>query len=217
MSARTWPVIWAVSSFSGNSSGNTALIRGSQARHLRVNPQPIEHPDTPREPLIYTQSSPDVPLIVNDLRELAIAQTRNTRSAQDFAGGLSMPVIMDVGDTNGDGSLAWPYQWYLRDFQRMENRNADFFRNATADSFLVPAGDGSGEQEHAPVVMMYAPHVTDVTRQALEANYVRRYATKLNWWFPEGSKCDPQAPGYKRFYYNSWILDKAKATAIAPP
>jgi uncharacterized protein (TIGR03663 family) len=169
------------------------------------------HPDTPREPLVYTQSSPDVPRIVDQLRELAIAQTRNTRSAQDIAGGLSLPVIMDVGDTNGDGSLAWPYQWYLRDFQRMENRNADFFRNATPDSFLVAAGDGSGEQEHAPVVMIYAPHITEVTRQALEANYVQRYTTKLNWWFPEGSKCDPQAPGYKRFYHNSFTLEKAQA------
>jgi DNA-binding beta-propeller fold protein YncE len=30
---------------------------------------------------------------------------------------------------------------------------------------------------------------------------VRLYDTKLNWWFPEGNKCDPQSPGYKRFYF----------------
>jgi predicted membrane-bound mannosyltransferase len=38
------------------------------------------HPDTPRDPLVYVQSSPDVPLIVDEIRELAIAQTRNARN-----------------------------------------------------------------------------------------------------------------------------------------
>ena len=166
-----------------------------------------DHPDTPREFLVYTQTTPDVPLIVQDLRTLAINQTRNTRTPSDPIGGYSMPVIIDIGDAStGDGSLTWPFQWYLRDFQRLENRQSDFFRNATADSFQVPADprQPNGEKIFAPAVIVYVPHMTDATRQALEANYVKRYDSKLNWWFPEGNECSPENPGYKRFYFNSW-------------
>jgi uncharacterized protein (TIGR03663 family) len=174
-----------------------------------------DHPDTPEELLIYVQSTPDVPLIVNDIKTLAINQTRNSRSAGDPIGGRTMPVIMDSGDAeSGEGSLAWPYQWYFRDFQRIENRNADFFRNATADSFQVPADpkQPDGEKELAPVVMVSVPHITDATRQALEENYVMRYNSKLNWWFPEGdlTGCDPRVSGYKRFYYSTATLERAK-------
>ena len=39
-----------------------------------------DHPDTPHELLIYVQSTPDLPLIVNDIKMLAINQTRNSRT-----------------------------------------------------------------------------------------------------------------------------------------
>jgi uncharacterized protein (TIGR03663 family) len=161
-----------------------------------------DHPDTPRELLVYVQSSPDIPLISKDIHELAISQTRNQRSPSDPTGGHSMPIIMDVGNPQGDYSLAWPFQWYLRDMTRIENRQEDFFQKATAESFQI---DG----QFAPVVMVATPHMSEATRQALEANYVKRYESKLNWWFPEGNKCDPQAPGYKRFYYSSSTFAQA--------
>ncbi|HZG67146.1 MAG TPA: flippase activity-associated protein Agl23, partial [Herpetosiphonaceae bacterium] len=68
------------------------------------------HPDTPVEPLIYTQTAPDVPVIVGQIRRTAISQTRNERSEDDPTGGLSMKVVIDP-------ELAWPFQWYLRDFR----------------------------------------------------------------------------------------------------
>ncbi|HEY3232711.1 MAG TPA: TIGR03663 family protein, partial [Roseiflexaceae bacterium] len=170
-----------------------------------------DHPDTPREMLIYVQSSPDIPLISQDIHELAISQTRNTRTLSDPIGGHTMPVIMDIGDNEGEYSLAWPFQWYLRDFQRIESRKADFFQNANSDSFQVAVDpkQPNGEKEFAPVVLVSVPHMTDATRQALEANYVKRSESKLNWWFPEGSKCDPDVPGYKRFYYSTSTLAEA--------
>jgi uncharacterized protein (TIGR03663 family) len=174
-----------------------------------------DHPDTPNELLIYVQSTPDLPLIVNEIKVLAINQTRNNRSNADPVGGMTMPVIMDSGDAqSGEGSLAWPFQWYLRDFQRIESRNADFFRNATAESFQVATdlSQPEGDKQFAPVVLVSTPHVSEATRQALEENYTKRYDTKLNWWFPEGdlSGCDPRVPGYKRFYYSTATLARAK-------
>ena len=174
-----------------------------------------DHPDTPIEMLIYVQSPPDVPLIVDDLRHLAINLTRNQRNAEDPTGGHTMPVIMDAGDENSEGSLSWPYQWYLRDFQRIESRKADALQNATAETFQVPVdrNQPDGEKEYAPVVLIYVPHITDATRQALEDNYVKKYDSKLNWYFPEGdlSGCDPTQPGYKRFFYNTSTIAQAKA------
>ncbi len=170
-----------------------------------------DHPDTPVEPLVYVQSSPDVPLIVKNVRELAINQTRNNRSANDPIGGLTMPVIMDAGDParDGEGSLAWPYQWYLRDFKRLENRNADFFRNATPESFIVDPVQPGADKALVPVVLVSKGTLNETARSALDANYVKRYDSKLNWWFPEGYKCDPDSPGYKRFYYSTAMVADA--------
>ncbi|NNJ11372.1 TIGR03663 family protein [Chloroflexales bacterium ZM16-3] len=167
-----------------------------------------EHPDTPVELLVYTQTAPDVPRYVADIRELAVNLTRNSRTAQDATGGLSMPVFVDSGDENGDGSLAWPLQWYLRDFQHLVWTKKDTFQKSPGPStFDVTMPDGSTAL--APVVLLYKPHVTSEVRQALEQGYVQPYGETgvFNWWFPEGQKCSPNDPGYKRFYYSSWTSE----------
>ena len=166
-----------------------------------------EHPDTPVELLVYTQTAPDVPRIVADVRELAINLTRGSRTAEDATGGLSMPMIIDSGDASGDGSLAWPLQWYFRAFKQVAWMSNDKFQtNPSASSFEVKMPDGT--KALAPVVMLYKPHVTDAVRTVLSDAYVQPYgATNVfNWWFPEGDKCSPQSPGYKRFYYSTWML-----------
>jgi sugar lactone lactonase YvrE len=105
--------------------------------------------------------------------------------------------------------LAWPYQWYFRDFKRLENRNADFFHNATPESFIVDPVQPGAERALAPVVLISKGTLNETTRAALDANYVKRYDSKLNWWFPEGYKCDPESPGYKRFYYSTAMVADA--------
>jgi predicted membrane-bound mannosyltransferase len=57
------------------------------------------HPDTPVEPLIYTQTSPDVPLLM--------AQITALRSE------TPEPLTVTV-DTSS--SFSWPWAWYLRDY-----------------------------------------------------------------------------------------------------
>src|SRR5690606_14435551 len=42
-----------------------------------------DHPDTPVELLVYTQTAPDVPRYVADVRELAINLTRGSRTPED--------------------------------------------------------------------------------------------------------------------------------------
>ncbi len=164
------------------------------------------HPDTPVELLVYTQTSPDVPRYVADVREIAINLTRNNRSAEDITGGLSMPIIIDSGNSEGgEGSLAWPLQWYLRDFQQVRWQHGNEIRDdPTLEKLEVQLPDGSTVL--APVVMLSRSHMNEDVRSMLREAYVQPYGEGgvFNWWFPEGDKCSPQNAGYKKFYYNSW-------------
>ncbi len=170
-----------------------------------------DHPDVPVEPLIYTQTAPDVPRYAADIRELAINLTRGSRSPQDTTGGLTMPLILDGGGPGSEGSLAWPLNWYLRDFKNIKWVNgSELGRVPSVDQLTVAMPDGSSEL--APMVMIYRPYMTDRLRDLLRESYVQPYgkAGVFNWWFPEGDKCSPQNPGYKRFYYSTWSLEAAQ-------
>jgi uncharacterized protein (TIGR03663 family) len=169
------------------------------------------HPDVPVELLVYTQTSPDVPRYVDYLEELAINQTRNYRTEEDVAGGLTMPVIL----SSGEHSLAWPMQWYLRDFQRTSWKDSGELSNPTRETFEVDLPDGT--RGLAPAVLLARPHVTPDVRAVLEEYYVRPYGESgvFNWWFPEGDKCSPDSPGYKRFYFN-WMTSQEQVRDDPP-
>ncbi|MCH7999948.1 MAG: TIGR03663 family protein, partial [Chloroflexi bacterium] len=59
----------------------------------------FEHGDVPNELLVYTQTSPEVPDVMERIAE----------TAQTSGRGLDLPVIVD--DT-----YTWPWAWYLRDY-----------------------------------------------------------------------------------------------------
>lgn len=130
------------------------------------------HPDTPIEPLIYTQTAPDVPILVDQIEQISINQTRNKRTTDDPTGGLTMPLLIDGGGSKhgGEGSLAWPLQWYLRDYKSIRWFDVD---TSTAIN------------SEAPVIVLYKPHVTEDLRSQLEEEYVKTSEGVFNWWFPE--------------------------------
>jgi len=144
------------------------------------------HPDTPIEPLIYTQTAPDVPILVDQLEKLAINQSRNQRTADDPTGGYTMPIVLDGGGSrnSGEGSLAWPMQWYLRNYRNL--RWLDVDTNPTVGSDVG-------------AVVLYKPHVTPELRDQLEEDFVQTSEGVFNWWFPEFRSDDPARPalGYK--------------------
>ncbi|MCC6704126.1 MAG: TIGR03663 family protein [Thermomicrobiales bacterium] len=55
--------------------------------------------DVPRDMLVYTQTSPDLPMVVDDLARLSL----------ELHGDLSLEVLYD-------SRVAWPLMWYMRDF-----------------------------------------------------------------------------------------------------
>jgi uncharacterized protein (TIGR03663 family) len=144
------------------------LLYGIRATTLVV----YRWPDTPVEPLIYTQTSPDVPILVRQIKQLAINQSRNQRSADDPTGGLTMPIVLDGGGSKngGEGSLAWPMQWYLRDYKNVSWIDVD--TNATV-------------KPDAGVVVLYKPHLTPELESQLDEDFVKTSEGIFNWWFPE--------------------------------
>ena len=58
----------------------------------------INHPDTPVEPLIYVQSTPEMPRVAAEIR-------------QHIAEGRASSIVLD--DSEGAG-ITWPWAWYLR-------------------------------------------------------------------------------------------------------
>ncbi len=121
-----------------------------------------DHPDTPSEPLIYVQSSPDVVWVTHEIDRIA-AQTGE---------GRNLKILMDAGWNDGTHeSVAWPFEWYLRDY-----KNRRYFTKT------IP---GDVNLADYPVILAMAPNVEPIQPQ------VRDYTGqkyKLNWWFPEDYK-----------------------------
>ena len=59
----------------------------------------FSHPDTPIEPLIYTQTTPEVPVLARQIEAAAF----------DTETGEQRPIYVDTSS-----SLTWPWAWYLR-------------------------------------------------------------------------------------------------------
>ncbi|GAC1539182.1 MAG: TIGR03663 family protein [Herpetosiphon sp.] len=150
-----------------------------------------EHPDTPVEPLIYTQTAPDVIATVDRMQQIAIDVTRNERSKDDPTGGNSLKMVID-------NDLAWPFQWYFRDWRNLNW--TDMSKNPA-----LPAD--------APAILVHTSHLNENNgslRSQLADTHIKTSEGVFNWWFPEGGKVpDPRNPGkdiraYKELRNDAW-------------
>lgn len=143
--------------------------------------------DNPREMLVYTQTAPDVPLVVRQIERLSVDQTRKVRTVADPAGGHGLQIAVD---TAGDEGLRVPFDWYLRAFARAGSLS--YFNSAmepppaNSDVVLVAA-------ENEPVVKSY-----------LQGRYTGM-RVKLQWWFPEEAT------------YRRWTLFETSTTPAGYP
>ena len=121
-----------------------------------------DHPDVPVEPLIYVQTTPDVPFITNEIDRIA----RQTGKGKD------MNILLDNGWGDGDHeSVAWPFEWYLRDYH---NRR---YYTKTIDSNI--------NLNDYPVLLARDTNL-DPIQNELSQYTCQSY--KLNAWFPEDYK-----------------------------
>jgi len=120
----------------------------------------FERGDVPKDMLIYTQSSPEITRLADDIDALAEATGR----------GADLRIAIDART-----SFAWPWVWYLRDYRAVTYRDME--------SGLPP-----GEFDVILINAANAAVVTaDLTERgatgfALPERYPHR------WWFPENYK-----------------------------
>lgn len=82
------------------------------------------NPDVSSEMMIYTQTSPDVTRVMNEITQLSY----------ELNGDKSMPVWYD-------GDVSWPMQWYLRDFTG-KRFYGDQLSGPPGDAAIVLTGAG---------------------------------------------------------------------------
>jgi len=121
--------------------------------------------DIPQDMLVYVQSSPDVPRVVREI----------DRISYETGQGKDLRILLDGGYTDNVGgqsvvheSIAWPFEWYLREY-----KNKSYYSR----TFSTPTD--------APVILAMVPN-EDPIRGAL-SNYVAQRG-RLNWWYPEDYK-----------------------------
>lgn len=116
--------------------------------------------DVPKDLLIYTQSSPEIPRIAQDIDHLAEATGK----------GYRLPIAVDSTD-----SFAWPWAWYLRDY--------------TSVSY-VDFKDGPPQGDFAVLLVNSANLTTTKEKLAagLAPRYSAPEQYPHRWWFDETYK-----------------------------
>jgi len=124
-----------------------------------------ERGDIPQDMLVYVQTSPDVPHVVQEIE----------RISQQTGAGKDLKILLDGGYTENVAgqavsheSIAWPFEWYLRDY-----RNKSYYSR----TFTTPTD--------AAVILAMVPNEEPI--RASLGNYVA-IRGRLNWWYPEDYK-----------------------------
>ncbi len=123
------------------------------------------HGDVPVEMLVYTQTAPDVPLVVRQIERLAVDKTRQVRTVQDPTGGHGLKVAIDA---SRNAALEWPFNWYLRDFGQVGN---------------LEVFGTQGPPPEADVLLVLADN--EPTLRPYLVNDYTGWRYKHRWWFPE--------------------------------
>ncbi len=133
------------------------------------------HGDVPVEMLVYTQTSPDVPLVAQRVLRLSRDQTAfDDRSKDDVTGGRSLQVGID-------SDVEWPFDWYFRDMRHIN---------------YYPQGDPPppnfydwSKPQSGPLPPVLIVNDKTIDKQGFkDATGSGKYVSQkfvLRWWFPE--------------------------------
>ena len=113
------------------------------------------HSDIPVEMLVYTQTSPDIHLLHNTIREnYSLDESRNSD-------------LFVIDQTNG---FTWPWSWYLRNYKNVQ------YPKLNPESY-------SSDNEAAMVMVHSSNHLA--ADRALSKDYTTPIRIPHRWWFPE--------------------------------
>ncbi|MEI6137038.1 MAG: hypothetical protein WCQ48_06445 [Chloroflexota bacterium] len=120
----------------------------------------VWHPDTPVEPLIYTQSTPEIPVLAREIR------------ARIADGRAKFVFLDDTPDADACGAdscgTTWPWAWYLRH---------------EGIVYAVAGQIERGEIDSRAIVIR--PRGAKPAPAALESRSGDIVAYRHRWWFPE--------------------------------
>ncbi len=111
--------------------------------------------DRPVEMIVYTQSSPDIPRLVDEIDGIAASTGE----------GRAVPITID-----GTSGFAWPWVWYLRDHTRVGY-----------PSYTAQTPDGALD---SAVVIVHGNN-RDTFNLTVEEGYKEEVRIRHRWWFPE--------------------------------
>ena len=111
--------------------------------------------DVPTEMLVYTQSSPDIARIAREIGEMEGSGAAPER----------LSIVVD-----GDDGFAWPWVWYLRDFEGV--------------SYPGYGGSTPTPPEGPAVVLVNARNEANAA-EPLAGGFVQVERYRHRWWFPE--------------------------------
>ncbi|MHB8577582.1 MAG: flippase activity-associated protein Agl23, partial [Dehalococcoidia bacterium] len=120
------------------------------------------HPDTPDEMLIYTQSSPDIPKLMQKIGQLA----------KESGQGHNLKITVDSND-----AFTWPWAWYLRDY-----------KNTSYPDLTVYQTNPSGASALDPGSVLLLNAADQNVAAAFPGIYGPGERFHHRWWFPEGYK-----------------------------
>jgi uncharacterized protein (TIGR03663 family) len=116
------------------------------------------HGDTPYEALVYTQTSPDIPKIMNDIQQYS----------DESGQGHNQQIVVDAAD-----AFSWPWAWYLRDYPQ------------TSYVDLSPYVSGDSSYRPPPGAIMLVNDANRSLMQRFSGQFGAGIPYHHRWWFPE--------------------------------
>ena len=111
--------------------------------------------DIPVEMLVYTQTSPDIPIILNGFKKLDDSKKPQSR------------ISITIDQTSG---FTWPWSWYLRDYPHV-----DYPTYGPKDFNNMPATDA---------VLIHSNN-NGMAENLLAKDFKEGQRVPHRWWFPE--------------------------------
>lgn len=115
----------------------------------------FSHGDIPKEPMVYTQTSPQVHSFINEIHN--ISQITNL--------GYDLPIEIDTRD-----GFAWPWQWYLRHYTSVSYQDHSDGTGITSDERKVVIINERNRESF----LEKSPNHLRENRKIIH-----------RWWFPE--------------------------------
>lgn len=143
-----------------------------------------ENPDVPVEMLVYTQTAPDIPQIMNQIKRLG----------EETGKGNNLKITVDSTD-----GFSWPWAWYLRDYESVN------FTCLSDDTGC----DNLKESPGSDVVLLAARN-RSLAGQHLRT-YGSPILYTHRWWFPESYKRIGRPENYP---YKWWLLEHGSSIGI---